>query len=75
MRGSNTSGKYIYYDIANLWLGYVKFHAIRDHSKGPFDFRQIIDLLATDKSRYFAQPRLIIVNCFGVHVGCSRGKD
>ena len=23
--------------------------------------RQIIDLLATDKSRYFAQPRLIIV--------------
>ena len=25
--------------------------------------RQIIDLLATDKSRYFAQPRLIIANC------------
>ena len=25
--------------------------------------RQIIDLLATDKSRYFAQPRPIIVNC------------
>ena len=24
--------------------------------------RQIIDLLATDKSRYFAQPRSIIVN-------------
>ena len=24
--------------------------------------RQIIDLLATDKSRYFAQPRPIIVN-------------
>ena len=24
--------------------------------------RQIIDLLATDKSRYFAQPRLIIAN-------------
>ena len=24
---------------------------------------QIIDLLATDKSRYFAQPRLIIANC------------
>ena len=26
--------------------------------------RQIIDLLATDKSRYFAQPRPIIVNYF-----------
>ena len=26
--------------------------------------RQIIDLLATNKSRYFAQPRPIIVNCF-----------
>ena len=25
--------------------------------------RQIIDLLATDKSRYFAQPRPIIVYC------------
>ena len=25
--------------------------------------RQIIDLLATDKSRYFAQPRPIIVKC------------
>ena len=25
--------------------------------------RQIIDRLATDKSRYFAQPRPIIVNC------------
>ena len=25
--------------------------------------QQIIDLLATDKSRYFAQPRLIIANC------------
>ena len=25
--------------------------------------RQIIDLLATDKSQYFAQPRPIIVNC------------
>ena len=24
----------------------------------------IIDLLAIDKSRYFAQPRPIIVNCF-----------
>ena len=26
--------------------------------------RQIIDLLATDKSRYFAQPRPIIANCY-----------
>ena len=26
--------------------------------------RQIIDLLAIDKSRYFAQPCPIIVNCF-----------
>ena len=26
--------------------------------------RQITDLLATDKSRYFAQPRSIIVTCF-----------
>ena len=25
---------------------------------------QIIDLLATDKSQYFAQPRPIIANCF-----------
>ena len=29
--------------------------------------RSIIDLLATDKSRYFAQPRSIIVNCLGVN--------
>ena len=28
--------------------------------------RKIIDLLATDKSRYFAQPRPIIVNYFSV---------
>ena len=28
--------------------------------------RQIIDLLATDKSRYFAQPRPIIVNFFHI---------
>ena len=28
--------------------------------------RQIIDLLATDKSRYFAQPRPIIVNYLGL---------
>ena len=27
-----------------------------------FRLRRIIDLLATDKSRYFAQPRPIIVN-------------
>ena len=30
---------------------------------------QIIDLLATDKSRYFAQPRLIIVKYFTYNVG------
>ena len=29
-----------------------------------FRLRQIIDLLATDKSRYFAQPRPIIANYF-----------
>ena len=29
-----------------------------------FAFRQIIDLIATDKSRYFAQPRPIIVNYY-----------
>ena len=28
--------------------------------------RQIIDLLATDKSRYFAQPRPIIAKCYYV---------
>ena len=28
-----------------------------------FRLRQIIDLLATDKSRYFAQPGSIIVKC------------
>ena len=28
--------------------------------------KSIIDLLATDKSRYFAQPRPIIVNCSAV---------
>ena len=32
--------------------------------------RQIIDLLATDKSRYFAQPRPIIVNYFHRHRYC-----
>ena len=30
--------------------------------------RQIIDLLATDKSRYFAQPRPIIVNYFSHNI-------
>ena len=30
--------------------------------------RQIIDLLATDKSRYFAQPRPIIVNYSSLRV-------
>ena len=34
---------------------------------------QIIDLLATDKSRYFAQPRPIIVKClWGLFSGASR---
>ena len=33
--------------------------------------RQIIDLLATDKSRYFAQPRPIIVNCFAFQIDIS----
>ena len=28
------------------------------------ELRQIIDLLATDKSRYFAQPRPLIVNYY-----------
>ena len=32
--------------------------------------RQIIDLLATDKSRYFAQPRPTIVNCFAARGHC-----
>ena len=31
--------------------------------------RQIIDLLAADKSRYFAEPRPIIVNCRFVSTG------
>ena len=30
--------------------------------------REIIDLLATDKSRYFAQPRPIIANYWSKHV-------
>ena len=30
--------------------------------------RQIIDLLATDKSRYFAEPRPIIVNYFSAEL-------
>ena len=33
-------------------------------SRKSIPLRQIIDLLATDKSRYFAQPRPIIVNYF-----------
>ena len=32
--------------------------------------RQIIDLLATDKSRYFAQPRPIIAYCFVISGSC-----
>ena len=31
--------------------------------------RQIIDLLATDKPRYFAQPRPIIVNYYIIIIG------
>ena len=34
----------------------------RDLSVSRRRLRQIIDLLATDKSQYFAQPRPIIVN-------------
>ena len=39
--------------------------------------RQIIDLLATDKSRYFAQPRPIIVNWFEacVVISCAEWKQ
>ena len=37
-----------------------------------FRLRQIIDLLATDKSQYFAQPRPIIVNRLPVVHHCSR---
>ena len=33
--------------------------------------RQIIDLLTTDKSRYFAQPRPIIVNYHHHHRHCN----
>ena len=33
-----------------------------------FGFGKYIDLLATDKLRYFAQPRPIIVNCYAIYV-------
>ena len=36
--------------------------------------RQITDLLATDKSRYFSQPRPIIVNCFLPMLACWRAS-
>ena len=36
--------------------------------------RQIIDLLATDKSRYFAQPRSIIVTCFFTTAKCMSSR-
>ena len=46
-----------------------------------FRLRQIIDLLATDKSRYFAQPRPIIVNYYYYYyyyyyycLGVGRGR-
>ena len=42
-------------DEIKLWLVIVCTQA---------RLRQIIDLLATDKSRYFVQPRPIIVNYF-----------
>ena len=32
--------------------------------------RSIIDLLATDKSQYFAQPRPVIVNCWQIIYNC-----
>ena len=35
--------------------------------------REIIDLLTTDKSRYFAQPRPIINNYFFKHFGPGEG--
>ena len=34
--------------------------------------RQISDLLATGKSRYFAQPRPIIVNCVSEYRDCEQ---
>ena len=37
----------------------IIFHSLR--------LRQLIDLLATDKSRYFAQRRSLIVNCVTQH--------
>ena len=36
--------------------------------------RQITDLLATDKSRYFAQPRSIIVTCFFTTAKCMSSR-
>ena len=36
--------------------------------------RQISDLLATGKSRYFAQPRPIIINCVSEYRDCEQSR-
>ena len=42
----------------------AKYRDLSVASRSIIRLRQIIDLLATDKSRYFAQPRPTIVNCY-----------
>ena len=52
--------------IKQLLLNLViaKYHDLSVSRRSIIQLRQIIDLLATDKSKYFAQPRPVIANCF-----------
>ena len=48
---------------------FAKYRDLSVSRRSIIRLRQIIDLLATDKSRYFAQPRSIIVNYYTVKQG------
>ena len=60
-------------DKTIIELGYRKiswFISISQINYLPQPLASVIDLLATDKSRYFAQPRPIIVNYFVIIILC-----
>ena len=50
--------------LLNSVIGKYRDLSVSRRSFIYLSLRQIIDLLATDKSRYFAQPRPMIVNYF-----------
>ena len=54
-----------------------QFEVRQKHSAARRIFNSLLsaDLLATDKSRYFAQPRPIIVNYFLLYRGVTRESN